>query len=125
MTDNKEYSTSEAAAMIGVARVTLLGWLRSGRLKEPNTKRRAGHDRIWTDEDIERGLALKAKLRRGRPRESSKYGDKELLDSGRLLQFNQLLGWYAANFELKDSSLDSAVRDLQSDVSNRLLDRKW
>ncbi len=66
----KTYSTAEAAKLIGVNRVTLQNWLIDGKVSEPK-KVSAGavQIRVWTDRDVQRVKAYKAKFyRKGRGR---------------------------------------------------------
>jgi len=67
---DKTYSTSEAARLIGVNRVTLQRWLIAGKVKEPRKVRAGGVEaRIWTDRDLERVQRYKQKhYREGRGR---------------------------------------------------------
>lgn len=60
------YGTAEAAKMVGVTKLTLLRWLRSGRLEEPKHVQASGQNwRLWTDADVERARKLKGAVRRG------------------------------------------------------------
>ena len=69
----KTYSTAEAAKLIGVNRVTLQNWLIHGKVSEPK-KVSAGavQIRVWTDRDVQRVKAYKAKFyRKGRGRKQT------------------------------------------------------
>lgn len=66
----RTYSTSQAARMIGVHKITLVGWLLDGKVKEPRRVSHAGQViRIWTNRDIERVMKYKKEnYRKGRGR---------------------------------------------------------
>lgn len=52
---NPTYSTAQAAALLGLNRVTLQRWLISGKVKEPKRLSVGGVEvRVWTDRDVER-----------------------------------------------------------------------
>lgn len=53
----KQYSTAEVARQIGVAKTTLLRWLRAGKVEEPEQK--LGQSRVWFETDVERAKAFK------------------------------------------------------------------
>jgi len=59
-------TTAEVAKELGVAKTTLLRWLRDGWLKEPRRVLVNGATwRVWTNADLTRARKLKASLRRG------------------------------------------------------------
>ncbi len=66
----RTYSTKQVARMVGIGRSTLVGWLRSGKVKEPRRIRNGGVDaRVWTARDVERVRKWKAaNYRKGRGR---------------------------------------------------------
>jgi hypothetical protein len=68
----KEYSTAQAAHMIGIHKVTLQRWLLENRVKEPRKVRVGNVDaRIWTIRDVKRIQKFKAEnYRKGRGRKS-------------------------------------------------------
>ena len=47
------YKTSEASAMVGISRSTLLRWIKEGVLKDASHRDRRGW-RLFTDADIKR-----------------------------------------------------------------------
>ncbi len=56
----KSYTTAEAAAAIGVSRVTLQTWIAARKLKVPQVRVRAGHAvRLWTEGDLVRLREIK------------------------------------------------------------------
>ena len=56
------YSTKEAAALIGVSYDTLRGWHRRGQIAPVLRRARPPHERVYTEEDIERIRAWKNEL---------------------------------------------------------------
>jgi DNA-binding transcriptional MerR regulator len=64
------YTTLEAAAKAGIFRVTLQAWIKAGKISPPKpTLDGAGSKRLWTQSDISRLRATKAKIyRRGKGR---------------------------------------------------------
>lgn len=64
----KTYSTKEAAELIGVHWVTLLNWIRSGKVRPSQHLRMNGATYWrWTDSDIAKTKAFKAaNYRQGR-----------------------------------------------------------
>jgi len=56
--------------MVGIGRMTLLRWLKDGKIPEPRRIRNGGIDaRIWTDRDVERVRSHKQEnYRKGRGR---------------------------------------------------------
>jgi DNA-binding transcriptional MerR regulator len=66
----KNFSTSQAARMLGVHKVTLQRWLLNGRVAEPRRISNGGVDaRVWTERDIERVRKYKQEnYRKGRGR---------------------------------------------------------
>lgn len=59
-------NTATVAKLLGVAKGTLLRWLRDGVLAEPKKVSVGGMKwRIWSDADIERARKVKAAQRRG------------------------------------------------------------
>lgn len=66
----KTYSTMQIARMAGIGRMTLLRWLKSGRVPEPRRISDGGVEaRIWTDRDLKRVRRHKAAhYRKGRGR---------------------------------------------------------
>ena len=69
-----KYSTSQVAGKIGVHKLTLIRWLLSGRIAEPQRVKQGGVDlRLWTDADVERLRKYKAAhYRKGRGRKKGK-----------------------------------------------------
>ncbi len=69
-----KYSTSQVAEKIGVHKLTLIRWLLSGKIAEPERVKQGGIDlRLWTDSDVERLKKYKAAhYRKGRGRKKSK-----------------------------------------------------
>jgi len=65
----KNYSTNEVARNVGIGRMTLLRWLKSG-LREPRRISNGGvNARVWTAADVERVREYKEKhYRKGRGR---------------------------------------------------------
>lgn len=62
----KGRNTAAAAKLLGVAKGTLLRWLRDGILAEPKRTSFGGMKwRIWDDADIARARKVKATQRRG------------------------------------------------------------
>jgi excisionase family DNA binding protein len=63
-------TTAEAAAAVGIGRVTLQKWIRSGRVKAPEVTLLNGHAvRFWSQPDIRTLRWIKEKTyRRGRGR---------------------------------------------------------
>jgi excisionase family DNA binding protein len=63
-------TTTEAAKAVGIARITLQGWIRSGRVKAPKPIIREGRAvRLWSDADVKRLAQIKASTyRKGRGR---------------------------------------------------------
>ena len=50
----KSYSTNQVTTMVGIGRMTLLRWLKDGKIPEPRRIRSGGIDaRIWSDRDVE------------------------------------------------------------------------
>jgi predicted site-specific integrase-resolvase len=64
------YSTMQVARMVGIGRMTLLRWLKSGKVREPRRIGNGGVEaRIWTEADVERVRKCKVKnYRKGRGR---------------------------------------------------------
>jgi excisionase family DNA binding protein len=49
----KSLSTSEVARLVGVHKRTLLGWLYSGKIREPERMAQGGQDvRLWSEQDV-------------------------------------------------------------------------
>jgi excisionase family DNA binding protein len=64
----KFFSTSQAAAKIGVSRQTLYSWMESGHIRAPEPIRAGGASiRLWTQADIDRAAKAKGTLKMGRP----------------------------------------------------------
>ena len=63
-------TTAEAAKEVGIARITLQGWIRSGRVKAPKPIIRKGRAvRLWSESDVKRLAQIKASTyRKGRGR---------------------------------------------------------
>jgi hypothetical protein len=70
----KSYSTIQVARKAGIARMTLLRWLKAGKIPEPRRIRNAGIDaRVWTDRDVIRVHKYKQEnYRKGRGRKSKR-----------------------------------------------------
>ena len=70
----KQFTTREAASVVGIGRVTLQRWIKSGKLKPPNLVLRNNCVfRFWTAADIERLRKIKAQTyRKGRGRKKKK-----------------------------------------------------
>jgi predicted site-specific integrase-resolvase len=66
----RTYSTGEVTTIVGIARMTLLRWLRDGKITEPRRVGNGGVEaRIWTDRDVERVRKFKQEnYRKGRGR---------------------------------------------------------
>jgi predicted site-specific integrase-resolvase len=66
----KSYSTIQVARMAGIGRMTLLRWLKAGKIPEPQRIQSAGIDaRVWADRDVERLYKYKQEnYRKGRGR---------------------------------------------------------
>jgi len=63
------YSTSQAAAKIGVSRQTLYSWIESGMVDAPKPIKAGGASvRLWTQADIAKAGKAKNKLKPGRPK---------------------------------------------------------
>jgi DNA-binding transcriptional MerR regulator len=64
------YSTSQAAQMVGIHKVTLKRWLLEGKVQEPRRMKTNGTViRLWTDRDVERVKKYKQEnYRKGRGR---------------------------------------------------------
>lgn len=62
------HSTAEVAKQIGVSKKTLLRWLWSGALAEPEQRVTVGNieNRIWSAADLERARAFKVERYRKR-----------------------------------------------------------
>ena len=59
----KRYTTNEAAAKLGVHRVTLQRWIASGRITAPEVQRVGVLNfRLWTESDIQR---VRKEIKRG------------------------------------------------------------
>lgn len=62
----KNRNTAAVAKLLGVAKGTLLRWLRDGILAEPKQTSLGGMKwRVWADADIARARKVKATQRRG------------------------------------------------------------
>jgi excisionase family DNA binding protein len=63
-------TTAEAAKAAGIARHTLQGWIRSGRVKAPKPIIQNGRAvRLWSDADVKRLTQIKVSTyRKGRGR---------------------------------------------------------
>ena len=70
----RSYSTEEAAKAVGIHRVTLQEWIRTGKARAPKPVLRNGRGvRLWTKKDISRLRTLKNRIyRRGRGRKKGK-----------------------------------------------------
>jgi excisionase family DNA binding protein len=64
------YSTSQVTTMLGIGRMTLLRWLKDGKIPEPKRVADGGVEaRIWTGRDVERVRKFKQEnYRKGRGR---------------------------------------------------------
>ena len=60
MVEKQFHTTAEVADRAGISRDTLLRWLKSGKIPEPDRDRN-GH-RIFTDEDVEKVLKHATKV---------------------------------------------------------------
>jgi excisionase family DNA binding protein len=71
---SERLTTAEAAKAVGIARHTLQGWIRTGRVKAPNAQIREGRAvRLWSDADVNRLAQVKASTyRKGRGRKKRK-----------------------------------------------------
>jgi predicted site-specific integrase-resolvase len=69
----RSYSTSEVAEKIGVAKRTLIRWLKDGKIAEPKRVEHPGIvSRLWSERDMERGRKFKDQnYRKGRGRKKS------------------------------------------------------
>jgi predicted DNA-binding transcriptional regulator AlpA len=67
------YSTIEVTRIVGIGRMTLLRWLKSGKVPEPQRIHNGGIDaRVWTDRDVERVRKYKLEnYRKGRGRKAN------------------------------------------------------
>lgn len=62
----KYFTTSQAAAKIGISRQTLYSWIEAGLIEPPKVLRLGGANvRMWTAKDIERAAKVKGTLKRG------------------------------------------------------------
>lgn len=60
------YSTAQAAKIVGVSKNTLLRWMYTGILDEPQRSEVGGIVwRVWSKEDIERARHIKGTMRPG------------------------------------------------------------
>ena len=68
------YSTSQITQLVGISRMTLLRWLRAGKIREPRRISDGGIEaRLWSDRDVERVRKYKAgHYRKGRGRKPQK-----------------------------------------------------
>ena len=68
------YTTQRVADVISVHKVTLLRWLREGKIREPRRIRFDGPSyRVWSERDVERVKKYKAAhYRKGRGRKKKK-----------------------------------------------------
>lgn len=66
----KDYSTATVAAEVGVSKLTLTRWLKTGKIKEPRRVKQGGIElRLWTPRDVERVKKYKQEnYRKGRGR---------------------------------------------------------
>lgn len=66
----RTYSTMQVARTAGIGRMTLLRWLKDGKVQEPRRISNGGvQARIWTDRDVERVRRYKQEnYRKGRGR---------------------------------------------------------
>jgi predicted site-specific integrase-resolvase len=71
---SERLTTAEAAKEVGIARHTLQGWIRTGRVKAPNAQIREGRAvRLWSDADVNRLAQVKVSTyRKGRGRKKRK-----------------------------------------------------
>lgn len=67
------YSTMQVTQMVGISRMTLLRWLRTGKLREPRRIGNGGIEaRIWNIRDVERVRKYKeVNYRKGRGRKKA------------------------------------------------------
>jgi DNA-binding transcriptional MerR regulator len=67
------YSTSEVAEKIGIAKRTLIRWLKDGKIAEPKRVEYPGIiSRLWSERDVERLRKYKEQnYRKGRGRKKS------------------------------------------------------
>jgi excisionase family DNA binding protein len=64
--DGQTYTTTEAAAQIGVSRQTLFTWIEENKIAAPKPVKMGQRSiRFWTKADIERARKFKGKLKRG------------------------------------------------------------
>ena len=63
-------TTAGAAKAVGIARHTLQGWIKAGKVKAPKPRLRNGRGvRLWSDADVKRLAQVKAATyRKGRGR---------------------------------------------------------
>jgi predicted site-specific integrase-resolvase len=66
----------QVVRMVGIGRMTLLRWLKSGKLREPKRIGNGGvQARVWTDADVNRVRKYKQEhYRKGRGRKPKKQG---------------------------------------------------
>jgi len=66
----RSYSTIQVARTVGIGRMTLLRWLKDGKIPEPRRISNGGLDaRVWTNRDVERVRKFKQQnYRKGRGR---------------------------------------------------------
>lgn len=66
----KPYTTREAAAAVGITRVTLQRWIAAGKIRAPRARLRDGVGvRLWAEADVSRLRKVKALIyRKGRGR---------------------------------------------------------
>ena len=64
------YSTMQVARIVGIGRMTLLRWLKTGKVAEPRRIGNGGVEaRVWTARDVEKVRRYKEKFyRKGRGR---------------------------------------------------------
>lgn len=60
MEHNRRYSTREVAEKVGVSKETILRWLRTGKVPEPDRDRNGW--RIFSDEDVKEALRYKNRV---------------------------------------------------------------
>jgi excisionase family DNA binding protein len=60
MRRERRYSTREVAEKVGVSKETILRWLRTGKVPEPDRDRNGW--RIFSDEDVEEVLRYKNRV---------------------------------------------------------------
>ena len=67
---SESYSTIQVARTVGIGRMTLLRWLRDGKIPEPRRISNGGlNARVWTDRDVEQVRKYKQEnYRKGRGR---------------------------------------------------------